>query len=270
MKKIATTALLAVLTFGYCYCQEYTYNTEDSQSDYICEGTKWVMKVMSWMPPLNVEIHTYNEWIEGTVIVNDKEYMQVWQDKHDDPDKHYLLGYIRKEEDQIYFIDKSSLPNDDNTEYLLIDFSLNPGEQMAITSKGPGDSNPNYPITAICTDIGEETNQGHSYETRTIEFLIDGQSYPEYFPPIKWIKGIGSQGGVVDNIYFGESGGASVYEVYHNDELVYKYQNSSIDIIEENAIDSMAPTLKYHPDGRVFNDGETGIYIEKGKKTIKR
>lgn len=97
MNKIILTAISILFLYGNVYAQEISYNSSASQDDYICEGTKWVMQIMcvmprpDFIPPYEVEIRTYHEWIEGTDIINGKEYMKVWEDKFDDPN----IGTLR-------------------------------------------------------------------------------------------------------------------------------------------------------------------------------
>jgi|GEM_PF-2333715 len=271
MNRIILSVMSALFIFGNVYGQGNYVESSTQQNDYICEGTKWVMQIMSVMPrpdfipPYEVEIRTYHEWIEGTDIINGKEYMKVWEDKFDDPEYRNFEGYIRKENDKVYYLDKSG----EGDEYILFDYSMMRGDKCVFTPiDGYAPTGSSIEFTAICMNEGVENNQGHSYEYRTIGFLINGESYHEYFVPIRWIKGIGSQGGILSNMYFGESGGASVYEVYHKGELVYKYQNSAIDNIINDGIKQSHENLKFHLDGSIFKDGDTGICIERGKKRL--
>ena len=271
MNRIILSVMSALFIFGNVYGQGNYVESSTQQDDYICEGTKWVMQIMSVMPrpdfipPYEVEIRTYHEWIEGTDIINGKEYMKVWEDKFDDPEYRNFEGYIRKENDKVYYLDKSG----EGDEYILFDYSMMRGDKCIFTLiDGYAPTGSSIELTAICMNEGVENNQGHSYEYRTIGFLINGESYHEYFVPIRWIKGIGSQGGILSNMYFGESGGASVYEVYHKGELVYKYQNSAIDNIINDGIKQSHENLKFHLDGSIFKDGDTGICIERGKKRL--
>lgn len=161
----------------------------------------------------------------------------------------------------MYYLDKSG----DGDEYILFDYSMMRGDKCIFTPiDGYAPTGSSIEFTAICMNEGIEINQGHSYEYKTIGFLINGESYHEYFVPIRWIKGIGSQGGILSNMYFGESGGASVYEVYHKGELVYKYQNSAIDNIINDGIKQSHENLKFHLDGSIFKDGDTEYVLKEG------
>lgn len=267
MKKIIIASSIFLMSMQSVCAQEHSETTGETNPDYICEGTKWVMLYRYFIPHIQNEVRAYNQWIEGTETINDKTYMKLWQDKWDDPSEHSLVAYIRKEGEKVYIINELTY---ENNERVLFDYAIQPGESQTFQATFDGDPMwEDMQLTATCIRCDVETNQGHSYEKKSVDFLIDGESHYPFIVPMRWIRGLGSDGGIANNMIFGESGGSSVYEVYHYDELVYKYQNSSIDDIEYEDEQPQAADLKFHLDGSIFKDGDTGICIQNGKKTIK-
>lgn len=98
---------------------------------------------------------------------------------------------------------------------------------------------------------------------------IDGNPGEPLFTPIKWIIGIGSETGLFDNVQSPESGGTRLLSVYHNGELIYQPNPSGINDVIDEMKNEIINNKKYHIDGREFREGDSGIYIQNGRKVMK-
>lgn len=177
------------------------------------------------------------------------------------------MGYIRVEGDKVYFLKAQNVPS---KEELMFDYSILPGETNEIKGLIDGQE---YTVpdhtTLICKDTGTEYSMGNCFDTITVEFLYNGESNP-FTPPIKWIKGIGSEAGISNNVITGSSGGTTLMEVRTNEGTVYKLSTSEVDKILEDKVKSIeGQSNSYHLDGRIFRDGDQGIKINKGNKTLR-
>lgn len=243
-------------------------NTSDF-ADFICEGTVWEgASITEYDKPYSEQFTTGKDWIEGTEVINSREYMVVRKER-----KNLLMtvtgkAYIRKSEDKIYAIVPDRL---DIGEFVLYDFSLQPGELVVTMpySGGPGFPYA-LPIQFRCDETEVINSDGIDFES----FVMNVEKTHEDFTDtkIRWIKGIGSECGLLRN--FTEQAGSryKIFNVYHNGELVYSVPDpnaSSVDrIIDDNS----------HPeDGRIYDlsgrevkEGSKGIFVRNGKKFIVR
>lgn len=94
------------------------------------------------------------------------------------------------------------------------------------------------------------------------DWTVDLNGYP-----LLWIRGLGTTSGFLNNVIDGNDVGLWLEKIYHNETLIYD-NTSGIDGIVSDEIDS-SDGKKYHLDGTPFNDGDTGIYIQNGKKYFK-
>lgn len=250
-------------------------NKNDIQGNglgYICEGTVWESARLIY----NFEADSLDDifitemmkdWIEETESINGVTYMKVFRASDKDNYQKTTVEYIRTEGEKVYMLlDKDS---DAPYEVLLFDYSLSDGE---VSELGPivyGCIMPDTPASVNCVDSDNVIFEDNSFKTMTMDVLLNGQHSLICEYPIKWIRGIGSESGLLDNIFSPESGGSRLLNVYHNGELVYNY-TASLSGIEETPFEphNTKEGKKYHIDGTVFRDGDKGICIQNGRKTI--
>lgn len=256
--------------------EEHGYSVKDEENQtlgYICEGTRWELAYLDDIPEVDADGKFHfktilmREWIEGTEQINGQTYMKVWTATDKDDYQSKELTYIRTEGEKVYML------NHENTEdeRLIFDFSLTENQEKDVTFV-LGSTIADWGQCSVqCLSEGEDTYDANTYKTLQVNLLVNGELMdPMFMTPAKWIKGIGSSAGILDNFFSPEIGGFRLSEVYHNDELVYKVANTSD--IDNMIIDSPLDIegKKYHIDGREFKDGETGVCIHNGKKTLIR
>lgn len=235
--------------------------------DFICEGTVWEgASIYEPDKPYNEQVQIGRQWIEGSEVVNSREYMVVWKESKG------ILGtftgksaYIRKSGDKIYAIVPERL---DIGEFLLYDFSLAPGEFVITMPYGGGQGFPYLDTFHFyCDGIELINSEGMDFESMlvNVENPRDGNSGSR----IRWIKGIGSECGLLRN-YNGSR--FRIFKVYHNGELVYSvpdpYSLSIDGVIEDNC--NQGDSKTYDLNGREVREGSKGLFIRNGKKIIVR
>lgn len=242
-------------------------SSEVESTNYICEGTLWVTSYLDFGETLSfddLKIFTSKKWIEGSEEINGRTYMKVWSasEKHD-----FMTegpNYIRTEGERVYMLKPQN-----HEEKLLFDFSLSPGDFVDIDIVYGGAMSEYGDIYSMeCVDKIIEENSGNMFHVISFNAHKNGELLdPSFFGKIKWIKGIGSNAGLLDNFISPEEGGFTLTSVYHDGKLIYASDLSSINDIRINNIES-ANSPKYHLDGTPYVNGESGIFIKNGKKYI--
>lgn len=152
---------------------------------------------------------------------------------------------------------------------MLFDYSLTKGEEQIVIDIQDGVmSEQDAELTAACTSDNILVNSGKSYKTMTLDFYFEGEFIDHLgIGNIKWIRGIGSNAGLLDNFYGPDGAGSVLLSVYHNDELVYSADTDAIKNLRTNNEDNVhsGDATKYHLDGTPFAKGESSLYIQNGK-----
>lgn len=273
MKKYLYTVLLTFLCVAYANGEEGAFKankSEDSPLGYICEGTVWELATLSEFTidsegHLHYDVIYVKEWIEGTEEIGGHTYMKVWKANSRNDYQFKRTYYIRTEQEKVYQLNPENLE-----EHLLFDFSLTQEQEIDLTFLFDGFIG--NMGQATCVSENDELYNEQIFKTIDIKFSIEDEDpiVSELLPTFKWIKGIGSESGILDNYLSPELGGSTLLRVLHNGEVVYRPAASSA--VEQIAIESTSAKegKRYHIDGREFNDGDTGICIQNGKKTIIR
>lgn len=263
---IAMCAATAIAGNGKSKANE----SENSPLGYICEGTVWELATLGDLTidsegHLHSDVTYIKEWIEGTEEIGGHTYMKVWKANSRNDYQFKRTYYIRTEQEKVYQLNPENLE-----EHLLFDFSLTQEQEIDLTFMFDGFIGNTGQAT--CVSENDELYNEQIFKTIDIKFSMEDEDpiVSELFPTFKWIKGIGSESGILDNYLSPELGGSTLLRVLHNGEVVYKPAAPSK--VEQIAIESMSVKdgKRYHIDGREFNDGDTGICIQNGKKTIVR
>ena len=282
MEKIYITICLALLCVMPVKAEEN--NDYESQSDnqelglgYISEGTVWeyaglVLK-QDFDPnaesiPDVFETRYYRDWIEGTEIIDGVTYMKVYSASDATDYQVRSTKYIRTENEKVYLLAE----NEEGVlkEDLLFDYSLRTGDKIDVSLILNGLIASRYKVSLTCINTENETFANKPLTTMKMEISeIDGNPGEPLFTPIKWIIGIGSETGLFDNVQSPESGGTRLLSVYHNGELVYQPHPSGINDVIDEMKNEIINNKKYHIDGREFREGDSGIYIQNGRKVMK-
>lgn len=240
-------------------------------ADFICEGTVWEGASISEPDkPYNEQFVTGKDWIEGTEVINSKEYMVVWSNRKSPILETTGKAYIRKSGDKIYAIVPERL---DIGEFLLYDFSLAPGD-VVVTM--PYSGGPGFPYVGYFNFYCDETEVINSYgmDFKSLAINVEKNRENLIYSKVRWIKGIGSEHGLLRN-YKERSDpdrGYRIFKVYHNGELVYSvpdpYSLSVDRVIGDECL--RGDGRIYDLSGREVREGSKGILVRNGKKIIVR
>ena len=245
----------------------YEDGTKDFETiGFIKPGTTWELIALKLNDPPSSIFDYYpviiKEWIEETEEIDGKIYMKVsWASElynYEDVQTYY----IRCEGEKVFFLNKSE---SNENEKLLFDYSIKQNEEIMIDGIHLGSIPKESPLIGKCKEISNKMNCNREFKMYDIDFYSN--QAPQYsYSGIKWIKGIGSNVGILDNYLLHES---YLSKVYDNGELVYKYPEADITNILLENIKNSKDNKKWKLDGSPFNDSEKGLYIMNGKKYIR-
>lgn len=249
----------------------------EQTTGYICDGTVWESVALVLKQGHDPDAESISDifetiiiksWIDGTEEIGGTAYMKVWTSTSRYNYDNAWIKYIRTDGERVYLLTQEG---ETAGEHLLYDFSLQPGDEIEIDPIFSGEIMQNTPSSVRCMNTNEETSENSTYKTCKLGVYIDGKSAEPILNPIKWIRGIGSETGLLDNIQSPESGGSRLMNVYHNGELIYKYSKPDSSGIGSTLTDSTpykGNHKKYHLDGSEFREGDSGIYIQNGRKVL--
>lgn len=264
MKRIIAKWMLLCLMCGST-CAQASENDSENGLGYICEGTQWVSYLKDMVEFMVFEPRTYVNSLQGVEEINGIAYMVLWFDKLEDNLPPSITGYIRTDGEKVYFLKDAS---GNSHEFLLFDFSIQQGMTTSFVPSVEGQTFwPGADTTVKCLETGSVEGENETFSTMEMEFFLNGQSIQPDFPPVKWIRGIGSEYGITNN--FEET--CKFHEVYHDGILVYKAQNggAGVESVGDDDVKRGLGVRRYHIDGREFKDGDTGVCIENGRKTVR-
>lgn len=209
MKKVKTItisilfSILTISTFG----QDYFPFPSDSATWY---------SMYSWpeMIPPYVSYYTIKYEAIGDTLINDLTYTKLYSEFiYDTKSTNYEGAYrIDTDDECVYFID-----NYDNTESLLYDFKLIPGDTIIISGS-------NYePYSLVCLDTSSILINGTPHKTYSIHsYLSNGTScYTQ------WVKGLGSLRMPIETDVFCGASFEWVYDLtcfYYKDLKMYEWE----------------------------------------------
>ena len=208
-KFIVLIGVLVLLLQFDMQAQEYLPFPQDSAVWY---------SVYSWPDPYPPYIYykTYKYEAKGDTIINDFEYTKLYFYPANDSDNKsgYKGAYrIDIENERIYFIDKN-----DNTESLLYDFSLVPGDTITI-------SGTNYdPFNLVCLDTTTILVNGVPHKKLLVySYLSNGtECYTT------WVRGIGSLRMPIETDWFCAASFEWMFDLtcfFYKDEQISEWAN---------------------------------------------
>lgn len=240
-----------------------------SATDYFEEGTVWEVAYDGQTSHIPEEF-VYEFYLEGDTVIGGLSCLKMWRQSLSDNSGKELVTCIYKEGEKIYlFPHKGS-----EEKALLYDFSLQPNQSTSV---------------AFLYDEWEQNESKYNYEVEcnqlsTISIgklkleAMDITEYPEGIESkigsqSRWIKGIGSTRGVLDNVGASLDGyGAELKRVTHKGNTVIEYGMVSGIKVEKVSGKAEMSAKKYRLDGtRLTGNGNAkGIYVVGGKKVHKR
>lgn len=196
-------------------------------------GTKWV-----------------SEYISTSTPDCPKSEVSITMEQTNNPDPELALGfygnssyydntlfaYVKVEGERVYV---RSITDNDVQWYLIYDFGLQPGAgnyfYMPLENQFTGNVVKRY---LRCNSISK-TEEFGDWDVMAMEEFEDEsceQSYGEGY----WIKGLSSERGVLDNMYFDASGVlASLIAVYHNDKVIFKPLKVNVESLAKEMVISV-------------------------------
>lgn len=226
---------------------------------FIEDGTSWEVEVKS-NKDLSLKPFIVTQSLDGTEEINGKKYIKLWSSREGE-DKE-LISYIR--------IDRAyngifALPADD------IDSIEKPIYCF-------GNRNDSYALLNLDGTLSED-EYNIVYEATT-DFTYNNHSYPNFhykvysasdvehtdcLGTVQWIYGMGSIAGFANQLYCVNKEWTTKLRriVTSCSGIVYEDLSASLDSFVSDLENS---GIKYRPDGTIFREGDTGIYIMDGKK----
>lgn len=179
-----------------------------------------------------------------------------------------LAAYIRVDGEKVYFKD----PWNFKEWYLMYDFSILEGENVEVYEvKTQGNANKNpTPQNLYCYDSTVIDEYGFEIMKVISEdyknYLQEDYPYPDRWDVMsgKWLKGLGSTEGPIENCIYGRIGGpkSRLLRVELNGNILYEsdWLSSDPEVKVENH-----ESPKYSIDGRRLSPDAEGLYIQDGK-----
>lgn len=276
MKKYISVLLMTLIPAILIHAEnnDYGYGNESCGFNYFCEGTVWESGTVAVEENEDAEsildlfvINHIRTWIEGSESINGTEYLNIFTATEKNEYQNPTKRHIRTEGNKVFFLNEEN--PEDIKEVLMFDFDIEIGTEPQTSAVFCGNMMTEMSSSLKCLEINQESSEGNTLETFLMELSLDGHSEGPWVQPIRWIKGIGSEAGPLDNVIGPDMGGSRLITVSHNGNLVYKYTGSS----EVNQILDSQETIrngtKYHLDGSIFREGDTGVYIQNGHKFYK-
>ncbi|MBD5291578.1 MAG: hypothetical protein HDS24_05900 [Bacteroides sp.] len=244
------------------------------RDNYICYGTEWLNNI--YTDALGGVHYRYLETInEDSELIGDLEYIKV----EAEVEKGTTIRYIRIEDNRVYCLNEEGDPD---SEFLLYDFSLQPGDECVIRAGGIFSEDDVIPqVRVVCREITTESVNGYNIYVNPIEpytvenkvlvvslYLPTDEGEEEYIGDIKWISGIGSQFGLLNNAGLSPITFNTGIQVYYYFVPVYSTHPLGITPLYD-ADRAVKSSREYKLDGSPANEGDQGIIIRNGRKIIR-
>ena len=175
--------------------------------------------------------------------------------------------YLRTEGEKVYF---KYIDQEDDNWYLMYDFGLKEGEGCYIYSPYYGySSHQPFKVYLRCASVTENNAEFDGWDTMLMEEYTDeNMQYGPYYGT--WLKGLGSDRGVLRNNGYSLIGGGSVLlDATFEGEVIYHREFAGIDEIYSDSIQGEG--LWYDLQGRkITQPSKPGLYILDGKKIFVR
>lgn len=221
---------------------------------YITGGTEWYTNGYG----------AYGEEIvrlEGCEMIDNMEYYKIMNSRSDS--EFQLTGYLRVDGEKVYIRLLESGADDK----LLYNFALSIDKGCTFYPLAPWGDIPQS-FYARCAYVDTFESAGNEFTKYVMDIYEDSDwSKNNYFGKSVWIYGIGCEDGLLNltsDLYYNFT---PLQKVVSQGQVVYAIDNTSVETIGLD--EEYGTSVKYRPDGTVFNDGDKGMYIYKGKKYIR-
>lgn len=229
------------------------------------QGTIWEYDLYPDSDPLIVYVSRC--FFDGEISVGGQSYLKLYEEvtENNSPDSMFkeYLGGIRCEDGRIFY-----LPPEYNRDFLIFDFNLHEGDIISIYPGIWGYYNEEVPAQRTIQCIKEDVMSlgGMTYPVLEVKEIDAG-----YKAGInKWIKGIGTNSGLLTNLYT-EMGGSGMYlrKVTVNGEVIYETASAGVNEVQDMDKENILKEA-FNLDGTMHREGQRGICIgSDGKKEIR-
>lgn len=235
--------------------------TAINAKNYFKDGTHWIVESSVYYGPDYTSHSITDKYINGYEIIDNTEYLRMYQ-KNENGNVEFLY-FLRSEGEKVYMRNTYS-----NTDYLIYNFGLKPGESCTIYQSMGLTMENRHPFEWQLTfsDILYDSEWGEN--KLLLEGFMTFMNKPISLDKEYWIDGIGS---IIDpgiNLISGIAGYSShIVEVIVDGESVYKYNDTSVAGIQtENVLNTA--TIFYRLDGTFDTKPTKGINIVNGRKIM--
>lgn len=194
------------------------------------DGMKWHICGYTFESGPNVKAYDIYVTAEKT----DVDGVLMLYKSYDDSPEREFVGYVKTEEDRVLFNGVSSASAD---WYLLYDFGLKPGEGCYVYSLAFLDeqSVPRYKTYVECVALNEKSADYDGWDTLTMQEYDETVDPPDSSIKFAWIKGLGSQMGILHNGIYGTGGpGTKLTDVFWNGEQIFKRVTTGVSEIKDS------------------------------------
>lgn len=220
------------------------------------QGSVWIETHKSMFEP-EATVYTYT--IDGECEINGRTCMQLWEKitVTDNELSSGLFTYLYTEGDKVFFVPV----NNPDAFYLMYDFGIGSEETTEVVDIVNYYLHGNDSYTAW-TNVATSnvTNCGNVFEC--IEIASPNWGDETWHSNGRWIKGIGSERSLVDNIGYIDVVGLEhvSYVVIVDGEVVFRSDDSAPCAIDE--VKAGEPVMRYNLDGTRARNNVRGAYVE--------
>lgn len=235
-------------------------------TDFFEEGTVWEVGYDSQTTHTVNEI-LYKYYLEGDTVIGGLPCLKMWGQNISANTGRELVTCIYKEGEKIYFF-----PHKNSEEKaLLYDFSLQPNQSTTVVlpSEKWENKDSQLQFEMKCNSLSSVSLGTQAYEVIEITEITESPEWDGYKSSgqTRWIKGIGSVFGVLENAGVTLDGGSSqLKRVTHKGLTVIEYGViSGIQGVKASGKEAR----KYRLDGILLPGSAKGICISGGKKVLR-
>lgn len=210
-------------------------------ADVFVNGTKWYQ---SFFPAPDGEPkpeETYIEYyLDGETEMLGHKCLKLWRLDSPEASERVFVTYVRAEGEKVFFLYGEKATDWD----LMYDFGLQVGESCTVTYPNSqwDDTNSAHPYKIKCTEIRPSVDYPGMEE---ILFVYDNgnDSIEKTYPDAIWIKGVGSIGGLLTNVFLDGAPGGNLLKASNASDIICENATLSINKTE-------APEFKYEINDR--------------------
>lgn len=222
-----TLYFLSVTAF---LCTSLVHPSVVSAENAFVNGMSWESTVYGTQSPV-IDEHVQTVVIDGETEAFGTSCLQMWEITDNDDTTKSPAAIVYSEGDKIYF---QTDPTAGKWE-LLYDFGLTEGDKCTVCVPGNwGESSEGRNAYLKCTAV-YDSDEYPGLQIMEMEEFAD-ETFSTSIGGGKWIKGISSERGVLDNSFGMDGIGSSLTKVARNGDVIWKLNTASITNTAEAAV----------------------------------